>query len=55
MPEKEGDLIVLENLITKLNELISFTKVFNYWNNSLLQVNTYWSILKTFYNDKKFH
>ena len=56
---KESDLIVLENLITEFNELISSTKALYYdnlgkkLNNPLLQVKTYWSILKTFYNDKK--
>ena len=56
---KESDLTVLENLIIELNELINSTKVLFYknlgrkLNNQLLQVKTYWSILKTFYNDKK--
>ena len=56
---KESDLIVLENLIAELNELISSTKSLYYenfgkkLNNPLLQVKTYWSILKTFYKDKK--
>ena len=51
---------VLEKLITELNELISSTKALYYENiekkksnNPLLQVKTYWSILKTFYNNKK--
>ena len=49
---KESDLIVLENLITELNELISSTKALYYdkigkkLSNPLLQVKTYWSILK---------
>ena len=56
---KKSDLIVLENLITERNELISSTKTLCYenlgkkLNNPLLQVKSYWSILKTFYNDKK--
>ena len=51
--------VYLENLIIELNELISSTKVLYYenlakkLNNPLLQAKTYWSILKTFYNDKK--
>ena len=46
-------------LITELNELMSSTKFLYYenfakkLNNHLLQAKTYWSILKTFYNDKK--
>ena len=57
----ESDFIFLENLITELNELISSTKASYYenlgkkLNNLLLQAKTYWSTLKTFYNDKKFH
>ena len=56
---KESDLIVVQNLITELNELICSTKALYYenlgkkLNNPLPQVKTYWSILKTFYNDKK--
>ena len=56
---KESDLVVLENLIAELNELISSTKALYYenlgkkLNSPLLQVKTYRSILKTFYNDKK--
>ena len=56
---KEKDPIVLENLITELNELISSTKALYYeslrrkLNNPLLQVKTtYSSNLKPFYNDK---
>ena len=43
----------------EINELISNTKNLYYGNlakklnNPLLQAKTYWSILKTFYNDKK--
>ena len=57
----ESDFVFLENLITKLNELISSTKALYYenlaekFNIPLLQEKTYWSILKTFYNDKKSH
>ena len=54
----ESDFLFLENLITELNELASSTKA-SYCenlekklNNPLLQAKTYWSILKTFYNDK---
>ena len=54
-----SDFVFLESLITELNELISSTKTLYYenlakkLNNPLLQAKTYWSILKTFYNDKK--
>ena len=52
----EGDFLFLETLISKLNELISFAKGLYYENlvknNSLLQAKSYWSILKTLYNDK---
>ena len=57
----ESDFIFLENLLTELNELISSTKASYYENlgqklkNPLLQAETYWSILKAFYGDKKFH
>ena len=55
----ESDLILLEKLITELNDLIFSTKTLYYenlakkLNNPLLQTKTYWSIPKTFYNDKK--
>ena len=55
----ESDLVFLENLITEINELISPTKNLYYenlakkLNNPLLQAKTYWSILKSFYNEKK--
>ena len=45
--------------MTELKELISSTKASYYenlgkkLNSPLLQAKTYWSILKTFYNDKK--
>ena len=55
----ESNFGFLKALITELNELISSTKTLYYenlakkLNDPLLQVKTYWSILKTFYNDKK--
>ena len=55
----ESDFAVIESLITEINELVSRTKALYYenlakkLNNPLLQAKTYWSILKTFYNDKK--
>ena len=55
----ESDFVLLETLITELNELVSTTKALYYQNigkklnDPLLQAKTYWSILKTFYNDKK--
>ena len=55
----ESDFVYLQNLIIELNRLISSTKALYYenlakkLNNPLLQAKTYWSILKTFYNDKK--
>ena len=57
----ESDFVFLENLITKLDELISSIRALYYenlakkLNNPLLQEKTYWSILKTFYTDKKSH
>ena len=51
--------MLAETFITKLNELISSTKNLYYenlgkkLNNPLIQAKTYWSILKTFYNEKK--
>ena len=54
----ESDFILLEKLITELNDLIFSTKTLYYenlakkLNNPLLQTKTYWSILKTFHNDK---
>ena len=46
----ESDFVLLETLITELNELIATTKGFYYENlakklNPLLQAKTYWSIL----------
>ena len=55
----ESDFILLEKLITELKDLIFSTKTLHYenlakkLNNSLLQTKTNWSILKTFYNNKK--
>ena len=55
----ESDFVLLETLITELNELIVTTKLLYYenlgkkLNNPLVQAKTYWSILKTFYNGKK--
>ena len=55
----ESDFVYLEKLIIEFNELISSTTALYYknlakkLNNPLLQAKTYWSVLKTFYNDKK--
>ena len=55
----ESDFILIESLVNELNDLISQTKTLYYenlakkLNNPLLHAKTYWSILKTFYNDKK--
>ena len=55
----ESDLVFIEYLIAELNDLISYTKDLYYenlakkLNNLLLQAKTYWSILKSFYNDRK--
>ena len=55
----ESDFILIENLVNELKDLISQTKTLYYenlaikLNNPLLQAKTYWSILKSFYNDKK--
>ena len=55
----ESDLVFIEYLIAELNDLISYTKDLYYenlakkLNNPLLQAKTYWSILKSFYNDRK--
>ena len=56
----ENNFLFFETFITELNELISSTKTLYFknlakkLNNSLLEAKTYCSILKTFYNDKKF-
>ena len=55
----ESDFILIERLGNELSDLISQTKALYYenlarkLNNPLLQAKTYWSILKTIYNDKK--
>ena len=55
----ESDFVYLKNLIIELKELISSTKALydenlgKKLNNPLFQAKTHWSILKTFYNDKK--
>ena len=55
----ESDFMFLETIANELNELISSTKALYYdnlakkLNNLLLHAKMYWSILKTFYNDKK--
>ena len=55
----ESDFVFIEILVNKINELISNAKNLCYvnlakkLNSPLLQAKTYWSILKTFYNDKK--
>ena len=55
----ESDFILTERLGNELSDLISQTKALYYenlarkLNNPLLQAKTYWSILKTFYNDQE--
>ena len=55
----ENDFVLLETLITELNELGSTTKALYYenldkkLNNPLLQAKTYWSILKKCKNTAK--
>ena len=54
----ESDFVFLETLITEINKLISSAKNLHYenlakkLNNPFLQVKTYWSFIKTFYNEK---
>ena len=54
----ESDFVLVERSVTELSDLISHTKALYYenlvkkLNNPLLQAKAYWSILKTFYNDK---
>ena len=54
-----SNFVFIESLVNEINELISNAKNWYYvnlakkLNNPLLQAKTYWSILKTFYNDKK--
>ena len=57
----ESDFMIIETLITEINDLITSTKDLYYnnlakrLNNSLLQAKTYWSILsKHFTTTKKF-
>ena len=56
----EIDFVLLETLLTELNELVCTTKGLYYenlgkkLNNPLLQTKTYLSIRKTLYNNKKF-
>ena len=55
----ESDFVFLEAFITEIDELISSTKNLYYENLArkvnipLLQAKTYWTILKTFYYEKK--
>ena len=55
----ESEFMMIETLITEINDLTSATKDIYYnnlakrSNNPLPQAKTCWSILKTFYNDKK--
>ena len=55
----ESDFILLEKLITELNDLTFSTETLYYeslgkkLNGLLLQTKSYWPILKNFYNDKK--
>ena len=55
----ESDFILIERLGNELSDLTSQAKALYYenlarkLNKPLLQAKTYWSILKTFYNDKK--
>ena len=56
----KSDFVFVESLVNEINELVSYAKNLYYvnlakkLNNLLLQTKTYWSILKAFYNDKKF-
>ena len=55
----ESEFMMTETLVSEINDLISATKDIYYnnlpkrLNNPLSQAKTYWSTLKTFYNDKK--
>ena len=55
----ESEFMMIQTLTTEINDLISATKDIYYnnlakrLNNPLSQAKTYWSILKTFHNDKK--
>ena len=52
-------LLNLKNSVAELNELVSTTKISYYenlgkkLNNPTIQTKSYWSILKSFYNNKK--
>ena len=52
-------LLNLKNSVAELNELVSTTKTSYYenlgkkLNNPTIQTKSYWSILKSFYNNKK--
>ena len=54
-----SDFLFIETLITEVTDLITCTKDLYYknhakrLNNPLSPAKTYWSVLKTFYNDKK--
>ena len=56
----EIDFSNLENSISELNMLVSTLKAFYYarlgekLNDPIIQAESYWSILKTFYSNKKF-
>ena len=56
----ESDFVYFENIIIELNKLISSSKPLYYenlakkLNNPLLHAKTYSSVLKTFYNNRKF-
>ena len=50
----ESDFLFLENLVTESSTKTSYYKnLRKKLSSPLLQAKTYWSILKTFYNDKK--
>ena len=55
----ESDFVFIESLVNEINDLVSNAKNLYYDNLAkklnnqlLLKAKTYWSILKTFYNDK---
>ena len=55
----ESDFVFLETLITEINEISLSNENFYYenlakkLNNPFLQAKTYWSTIKTFYNEKE--
>ena len=55
----ESDFVFIESLVNEINGLVFNAKNLYYdnlakkSNNPSLQAKTHWSILKTFYNDKK--